>query len=45
MVGYVTNTIEQSLLLLNDMADLRSIRQYEVFLKLKRDLAMLSFSS
>ena len=45
MVGYVTNAVEQSLLLPKDMADLRSMRQYEVFLKLKRDLAMVSFSS
>ena len=27
-----------------DMADLRSMRQYEVFLSLKRDLAMVSLS-
>ena len=34
--------MEQSLLLPKDMADLRSIRQHEVFLSLKRDLAIVS---
>ena len=41
-VGYVADAVEQSLLLSKDMVDLRSIRQHEVFLKLKRDLAMVS---
>ena len=41
-VGYVADAVEQSLLLSKDMADLRSMRQHEVFLKLKRDLAMVS---
>ena len=41
-MGYVTNAMKQSLLLPKDMTDLRSIRQYEVFLGLKRDLAMVS---
>ena len=41
-VGYVADAVEQSLLLPKDMADLRSMRQYEVFLRLKRDLAMVS---
>ena len=41
--GYVADVMEQSLLLPKDMADLRSIRQHEVFLELKRDLAIVSF--
>ena len=40
--GYVADAMEHSLLLPKDMADLRSIRQHEVFLGLKRDLAMVS---
>ena len=39
---YVADAVEQSLLLPKDMVDLRSMRQYEVFLELKRDLAMVS---
>ena len=42
IVGYVADAVEQSLLLPKDMADLRSMRQYEVFLGLKRDLTMVS---
>ena len=42
--GYVADTMEQTLLLLEDMADLRSLRRHEVFLSLKRDLAMVSLS-
>ena len=42
MAGYVADVVEQSLLLPKDMSDLRSIRQYKVFLGLKRDLAMVS---
>ena len=42
-VGYVANTVEQTLLLPKDMANLRSMRKHEVFLGLKRDLAMVSF--
>ena len=34
--GYVANAMEQSLLLPKDIADLRSMRHYEVFLELKR---------
>ena len=34
--------VEQSLLLPTDMADLRSTRKHEVFLSLKKDLAMVS---
>ena len=40
--GYVANAVEQALLLPTDMANLRSMRKYEVFLNLKRDLAMVS---
>ena len=40
--GYVANAVKQSLLLPNDMADLRFMRKYEVFLGLKRDLAIVS---
>ena len=35
--------MEQPLLLPRDMADLKSMRKHEVFLSLKRDLAMVSF--
>jgi len=41
-VGYVANTVEQALLLSADMADLRSMRKHEVFLNLKKDLALVS---
>ena len=41
-VGYVANVVEQALLLPTDMADLRSMRKHEVFLSLKRNLAMVS---
>ena len=41
MVGCVANAMEQSLLLPKDMINLRSIRKYEVFLGLKRDLEMV----
>ena len=40
--GYVANAVKQSLLLPNDMSDLRFMRKYEVFLSLKRDLVMVS---
>ena len=30
-VGYVVDVVEQSLVLSKDMADLRSMRQYDVF--------------
>jgi len=39
---YVANAVEQALLLLENMADLRSMRKHEVFLSLKRDLALVS---
>ena len=40
--GYVANAVQQSLLLPNDMANLKSMRKYEVFLGLKRNLARVS---
>ena len=40
--GYVADTVEQALLLLEDMADLKSMRKHEVFLSLKRDLVLVS---
>ena len=40
--GYVADAVEQSLLLPKDTANLKSMRHYEVFLGLKRDLAMVS---
>lgn len=40
--GYVANAMEQALLLPRDMADLRSLRKHEVFISLKRDLALVS---
>ena len=43
MARYVIDAVEHSLLLPKDMADLKSMRQYEVFLGLKRDLAMVFF--
>ena len=39
--GYVADAVEQALLLLGDMAELRSMRRHEVFLSLKRYLAMV----
>ena len=38
----MADAVEQALLLPEDMADLRSMRKHEVFLSLKRDLAMVS---
>ena len=43
-VGYVANALEQPLLLPDDMVDLRTMKKHEVFLTLKRDLALVSFS-
>ena len=40
----MANTLEQPLLLPDDMADLRTMKKHEVFLTLKRDLALVSFS-
>ena len=45
MTGYVADAVEHSLLLSKDMADLRSMRQHEVFFGLKRDLTMVSLLS
>ena len=45
MTGYVADAVEHSLLLPKDMADLRSMRQHEVFFGLKRDLTMVSLLS
>ena len=41
MAGYVGDAVEHALLLLEDMAELRSMRRHKVFLSLKRYLAML----
>lgn len=41
--GYVANAVEQALLLLGDMADLRTMKKQEVFLSLKRDLTPVGF--
>ena len=41
----MADVVEQSLLLPKDMVNLRSMRQHEVFLKLKRDLAIVSLLS
>ena len=40
-VGYMADAVKQALLLPMDMAELRSIRRHEVFLNLKRYLAMV----
>ena len=40
-VGYVANFIEQMLLLPRDMAKLRNLKKHEMFLSLKRDLALV----
>ena len=42
--GYVADAMEQALQLSKDMANLRSLRGHEVFLSLKRELAMVSLS-
>ncbi|XP_050282580.1 uncharacterized protein LOC126723288 [Quercus robur] len=39
--SYVANALEQPQLLPQDMADLRTLKKHEVFLTLKRDLAMV----
>ena len=39
----LANTLEQSLLLLKDMDALKTVRQQDLFLSLKRDLALVSF--
>lgn len=40
--GNVANVVEQALLLSRDMVDLRSLRKHEVFLSLRRDLALVN---
>ena len=40
-VGYVADIVEQALLLPEDMAEWRDMRRHEVFLNLKRYLAMV----
>ena len=40
--GYVANALEQALLLPGDIADLRFMKKHEVFLTLKKDLALVS---
>ena len=39
--GYMADAVEQTLLLPEDMAELRSMRRHKVFLSLKRYLAMV----
>ena len=41
LAGYVVEVVEQALLLPEDMAELRGMRRHEVFLNLKRYLAMV----
>ena len=40
----MADTVEQALLLPEDMVDLRSLRRHKVFFSLKRDLMMVSLS-
>jgi len=39
--GYVVDSVEQALLLPRDMEELKNLKKHEVFLTLKRDLAMV----
>lgn len=39
--GYVANSVKHALLLPRDMAELRNLKKYEIFLSLKRDLALV----
>ena len=41
IAGYVVDAVEQALLLLEDIAELQGMRRHEVFLSLKRYLAMV----
>ena len=43
MAGYVANAAEQALLFPTNMANLQEMRKHEVFLSLKRDLALVGF--
>jgi len=38
----VADIVEQALLLPGDMADLKAMKKHEMFLSLKRDLALVS---
>ena len=40
--GYVANALEQPLLLPQDMVDLKTLKKHEIFLILKKDLAMVN---
>ena len=40
-VGYIANTMEQALLLPRDMDELRNLKKHELFLSVKRDLALV----
>ena len=42
-VGYVANSVEQTLQLPRDMAKLCNLKKHEMFLSLKRDLALVRF--
>ena len=42
---YVADALERSLLLLDDMADLKNLRRQELFLSMKRYLGMVRFSA
>ena len=42
---YVADSVEKALLLPEDMVDLRTMKKHEMFLSLKRDLAMVSLSN
>ena len=41
--SYVANSVGQALLLPRDMAELRNLKKHEMFLSLKRDLALVRF--
>ena len=41
-VGYITNTVEQALLLPRDMDELQNLKKHELFLFVKRDLALVT---
>ncbi|XP_030932029.1 uncharacterized protein LOC115957808 [Quercus lobata] len=38
--GYIANTVEQALLLPRDMDELRNLKKHELFLSVKKDLAL-----
>lgn len=41
--GYVVDSVKQALLLPQDMEKLKNLKKHEVFLILKKDLAMVRF--